>query len=104
MLKWQAKFGLTKQAREAAKRATFVAIREIDCEQWVLKKYHVRAYFSTKRLWDRSNLLASMKAVEDGISDAVEQNDVTFEDATVERFTDTKNPRLEIVLEIEELL
>jgi len=101
---WRIKFGLTKQARERAKRETFKLIKDIDCPAWVLKGYHVRAYFKTKRWWDVSNLLASMKAVEDGVSDAIGQNDKTFEAPTVERFTDTQNPRLELLLDIELLV
>src|SRR5688572_24820848 len=104
LVKWQVRYGLTKQARERAKRETFKLIKEIDSPVWILKGFHVRAYFRTKRMWDRTNILSSLKAVEDGISDAVGQNDVTFEDTKIERFTDTKNPRLEILLEIEEIV
>lgn len=104
MLKWQAKFGLTKQAREAARRATFLAIKDIECEEWLLTGYTLKVYFSTKRHWDELNLVSAFKAQEDGIADAVKQNDRNFKILGVERYTDTKNPRLEVILQIEELL
>lgn len=104
MVKWQVKYGLTKQAREKAKRETFLLIKGIECPLWVLKGYYVRAYFSTKRHLDQMNLISSCKAVEDGIADAVNQNDRNFEILGIERFTDAKNPRLEIILVIDELI
>lgn len=103
-VKWQITFGITKQARERAKRAAFVEFQKIESPVWILRRIHYKAYFRTKRMWDRSNLIMAAKSVEDGIADAANQNDVHFEDPIVERFTDTKNPRLEIILEVEELI
>lgn len=104
MVRWQVKFGLTKQAREMARRAAFAEFKKIESPCWILRKLHYKAYFRTKRMWDRSNILMATKALEDGIADAACQNDVNFDDPTVERFTDTKNPRLEIILHIDELI
>jgi len=101
---WRIKFGLTKQARERAKRETFKLIKDIDCPAWVLTGYYLKAYFRTKRHWDDDSVSSSAKAVRDGIADAIGQDDRNFKCLGVETFTDTKNPRLEVHLEVEELV
>jgi hypothetical protein len=105
MVKWQVKYGLTRTAREKAKRAMFEAMKTIEAEVWVIKSYHLNYFFKTSRHWDSDNCGGlSTKAIMDGIADSSKQDDKTFEFTGVSRFTDKTNPRLEVVLEIEELV
>lgn len=104
-VKWNVRFGLTKQARERAKRAMFEAAKRIDAEVWIIKGYRLNYWFKTKRLWDADNCTGfAVKATLDGIADAANQDDKTFEYLGLTRTTDTKNPRLEIILLIDELI
>lgn len=82
----------------------FEAAKQIEAEVWIIKGYTLKGYFKTKRHWDQGNLLASFKGAEDGIADAAKQDDKTFKCFGIETFTDTKNPRLEVVMEIEEII
>ncbi len=104
VVKWQVRYGLTQQAREKARRAMFEAAKQIDAPAWIIRGYTLKGYFKTKRHWDQGNLLASIKGIEDGIADTAKQDDKTFKVLGIETYTDTKNPRLELVLEIEELV
>lgn len=101
---WQIKHGITKQAREKAKREAFVAFQRIESPVWVIKGYTLKAYFKTKRHWDADNTLSACKGLLDGISDASGQNDKNFELTKVERYTDTQRPRLEVILDILEIV
>lgn len=82
----------------------FDAIKTVDCPAWVIAGYHLKGYFKTKRHWDQDNLVSSNKARIDGIADAAGQDDRTFRCLGVETFTDKERPRLEILLEIVELI
>jgi hypothetical protein len=105
MVCWQVKHGLTRTAREKAKRAMFEAMKTLEAEVWVIKSYHINYFFKTSRHWDADNCGGlSTKAIMDGIADASRQDDKTFEFTGVSRFTDKSNPRLEVVLEIQDLL
>ena len=62
----------------------------------------VVAYWKTARhKRDNINLLASCKAYEDGIQDALGQDDSTWELEKPQHFTSPDNPRLIIKLHIE---
>lgn len=82
----------------------FEAAKKIDAAAWVIRSYSIKTYFKTKRHWDDDNITASVKNVRDGIADTARQDDKTFKCTGIETFTDTKNPRLEIVLDVEELV
>lgn len=82
----------------------FTAMQKIEAEVWTVKKCTLHAYFKTKRHWDTNAVNSSFKHYEDGIADAVRQDDNTFRYGETERYTDTKNPRLEILIEIEILV
>jgi len=101
---WAKKARLKKAAREAAKRAMFVAMQQIEAEVWVLKGYILNAFFKTKRHWDDDSVGGAFKAGRDGIADAIMQDDRNFKCLGTHTFTDSKNPRLEIVLDIVELV
>jgi hypothetical protein len=98
------KAGRISQAREQAKRAAFVAFKSIECPLWLLSSYKLKAYFKTNRHQDDDNISASAKSYRDGIADAANQDDRHFRCMGVTTETDRDNPRLEIVLEIEELV
>jgi len=101
---WAKKARLTKQAREAARREMFAAMKSVEAEVWIIASYSLRAYFKTKRHMDDDNIASGCKSYRDGIADAAGQDDKTFKCTGVQTFTDTKNPRLEILLEITELV
>jgi len=82
----------------------FDAAKKIPAEVWCLKSYSLRGYFKTSRHWDDDNLSASAKNVRDGIAETARQDDRTFKCTGVQTFTDRENPRLEVILEVEEIL
>lgn len=95
---------LAKVAREQARRAMFLAISQVESPAWIITSYHLFPFYATKRHWDDDNLSASCKNVRDGISDACGQDDKTFKSTGVTSATDTRNPRLEILIQIELLV
>lgn len=97
-----AKAEVTRQARESAKRETYMAK-----ESWGLPygTYFVVSlkyipYWKTKTKKDDVNLMASCKAYEDGIQDALDQDDSDWQLEKVEHRFDKSNPRLEIIIKI----
>lgn len=82
----------------------FTESRKISAEVWRIKSYSLRGYFKTSRHWDDDNLSASCKNYRDGIADTAGQDDKTFKCTGVQTFTDKENPRLEIIIEVEELI
>lgn len=62
------------------------------------------AYWPEKRRqWDDVNLMAACKAYEDGVQDAVGQDDSTWSLEKPSHHIDSDNPRLEIHISIKEL-
>ena len=82
----------------------FSEIQKIEAEVWVISSYSLVAYFKTKRHMDDDNISASAKSYRDGIADSAGQDDKTFKCTGVTTLTDTKMPRLDIRLEITELI
>lgn len=66
---------------------------------WKKAKMHVKAYFRTATFKDPTNLMASLKAAEDGLQDAgIIDNDRGLWPERPEMFKDAKNPRIEITI------
>lgn len=62
----------------------------------------VVAYWkSSRHKWDNINLLAACKHYEDGIQDAVGQDDSTWEMEKPQHFISPDNPRLELQIHLE---
>lgn len=82
----------------------FVEMQKIESPAWMVAGYYLKAYHKTSRHLDDDNLIGSGKASRDGVADAAGQDDRTFKCLGVETFTDKDNPRLEMIIEIEELV
>lgn len=100
---WQVKAGLTRTAREQGRRAMFKAVKELECEVWFIKGYVINQFYKTRQQ-DSDNIVSACKAYLDGIADVAKQDDKTFRCNGSLAFKDSKNPRLEIVMEIEEIV
>ena len=100
-----AKSAATKTARSTARREAYLLIKEWDYPAgFVVISLRYVAHWKTKRgKKDDINLLASCKAYEDGVQDAIRQDDSTWQlDRPIHRY-DPDNPRLEIQINIQPL-
>ena len=99
------KAAATKNARTTARREVYRLYKEWDFPSgFVIISLKYVAYWKTKgKKKDDVNLLASCKAYEDGIQDAVSQDDSTWSLEQPEHRFDPDNPRLEVHINIEEL-
>lgn len=75
---WRSKIGPTKQARNDASAALVAVGGKGTGEKWKRASLGFVFHPKTKRTPDRTNCAASMKAVEDGIADALFMNDKDF--------------------------
>lgn len=100
-----AKTAATKTARDTARREAYRSKNEWDFPMgFFIVSIQYVAYWKTKRgKWDNVNLTAACKAYEDGIQDAVRQDDSTWEHEKPQHRFDADNPRLEIHINIEEI-
>lgn len=95
------KSAATKAARLESKLLAISKMNElgIDPPRWKTATMKARFYFPTKRRRDRSNCAASLKAHEDGLTDAgVWQDDSGVVHEPPEILFDKSNPRLEITI------
>lgn len=102
-----AKSACTKSHRTNSKRETYKAMQSWGLPMGTFYVTHLSlvAYWpSKKHQWDDINLLASCKAYEDGIVDAVQIDDSNWRMGMPEHHVDTDNPRLEIQIHIESLI
>lgn len=100
-----AKTAAVKVARDTARRETYLLMRDWDFPAgFVVTHLHYTAYWKGKGgKRDDVNLLASCKAYEDGIQDALRQDDSTWSLKQPTHCFDPDNPRLEIEIHIEAL-
>lgn len=96
---WRLKAEAVKAARLEAKLTAISRMNElrIDPPRWPRATMKARFYFKEKRRRDRSNLSASLKAHEDGLTDAgmwLDDSGVTH--LPPEIHVDPDRPRLEI--------
>ena len=100
-----AKSAAVKTARTSARREAYLMMREWDFPAgFVVVSIQYRAFWKTKgRRRDDVNLIASCKAYEDGLQDAVKQDDRTWSIEKPEHKYDPDRPRLEILINIQEL-
>jgi crossover junction endodeoxyribonuclease RusA len=75
---WAHKSGLTKNARHTAWALTAQALRSVKRTAWEAVQVTVAFCPPDKRRRDRDNLIASLKASNDGISDALGIDDSKF--------------------------
>lgn len=98
-----AKAGAVKVHRNNARRVAYLAMREWDYPAgFVVFQLDTVAYWkrdSVRR--DDVNLLASCKPYEDGIQDALKQDDRTWSLGKPEHHIDPEDPRLEIIIHIQ---
>lgn len=92
-------------ARTTASREAYLLYKEWDFPAgFVITSIKYVAYWKTKGTRkDDTNLIGSCKAYEDGLQDAVRQDDRTWEIKRPEHLYDPEDPRLEIHIEIQPL-
>lgn len=97
---WSRKVGPTKLARELAKLESLNAMNRmglIASPRWKHAATQIRAWFPTSRNRDADNLLASCKAVFDGMADAgIVINDSGFVHNSPQMAVSKDDPRMEI--------
>ena len=100
-----AKTAATKAARTLARRETYLRYRDWDFPAgFIITHLKYVAYWKHKgRKRDDVNLQGSCKAYEDGVQDAVNQDDSSWSLLKPEHHFDPDNPRLEIHIHIQEL-
>lgn len=100
---WRAKATATKQHRMQAWAASVAALKGLP-PHWLKARMSVTAYFKTRRWPDPANLMASLKAAEDGIADAgIVANDRGLWPERPTFHTDKANHRIEITITEETL-
>jgi hypothetical protein len=96
---WAKKANDKKMYRAAAMHCAVSALKGKKPPMWLKAKMQVKAYFMTTNFPDPTNLMASLKAAEDGIQDAgIVANDRGLWPERPEMFKDAKNPRIEITI------
>lgn len=96
---WRKKAAKTKQYRLFAWSAALAVTRNQTPPRWLKAKMNVAAYFPTRRFPDPGNLMASLKAAEDGICDAgIVANDRGLWPERPVFAVDKANPRIEITI------
>jgi crossover junction endodeoxyribonuclease RusA len=100
-----AKTRAVREARQLARREAYRLKNEWDFPLgFVVLSLRYVAYWKTSRgKWDDTNLTSSCKAYEDGIQDALLQDDRTWNHDQPSHNFDETNPRLEIQITIEAL-
>jgi hypothetical protein len=100
-----AKTRAVKEARTLARREAYRLSNEWDFPLgFVVTSIGYVAYWQTSRhKKDDTNLTGSCKAYEDGIQDAVRQDDSTWQHEKPQHNVDDVNPRLEIHINIQPL-
>lgn len=100
-----AKTAAVRIARTTARREAYLLRKELDFPfGFVVVALQFHAYWKTTRgKNDDINLLASCKAYEDGIQDAMRQDDSTWSIEQPVHGHDPDNPRLEIHIRIQPL-
>ena len=96
---WAPKSRAIKQARQDAQQAAFEKFKELP-GPFIINHYFLHPFYATARFWDDDNIIASCKSYRDGIADAANQDDHSFRCAEVVPEKDSKNPRLEIIIDI----
>ena len=100
-LHWRAKSPLTKRVRDEAKLAAMAARNAAGIRKPIAcLTLSATFYFGDKRRRDRSNCAAMLKAIEDGIADALsggDDSEYQWGPLTLEYSQD--DPRLEIEIE-----
>lgn len=102
-----AKSNLTRTHRTNSKRETYKSLKEWGLPLGtfvVLSLKYVVYWKSWNYKRDDTNLIGSCKAYEDGIQDAVMQDDSTWKMEEPEHYVSPKNPRIEIQIKIEILI
>lgn len=95
---WRAKSRATKTYREQAWAAAQAAVKGVP-PRWLKARMSAKAYFRTANFPDPGNLMASLKAAEDGLQDAgVITNDKGLWPERPEMFKDAENPRIELTI------
>ena len=100
-----AKSKATAAARTLSRREVYKAKNTWDFPRgFVVTSIKYVMYWKTTRgKQDDTNLIASCKAYEDGLQDAVNQDDSTWEMEKPVHYVDENNSRLEIHINIEQL-
>ena len=102
---WPAKARATRKYREYAWAVTLSKIGRRTAPQWKRATAQATFFFQTKRRHDKDNLLASLKAVFDGIADAgLVENDAGLTHRPVEIVIDPdgwEHVEIEVTGEIE---
>ena len=96
---WAPKSRAIKQARQDAQQAAFEKFKELP-GPFIINHYFLHPFYATARFWDDDNIIASCKSYRDGIADVANQDDRSFRCAGVVPEKDSKNPRLEIIIDI----
>jgi len=79
--------------------AASVAAIKGNAPKWIKARMSVQAFFKTRLYPDPTNLMASLKAAEDGIADAgIVANDRGLWPERPTFATDKENPRIEITI------
>ena len=100
---WAEKAKLTRAARKRALYASIEALQGRRPPGWTKAKMEVKAFFKTRNFPDPDNLTASMKSSIDGIADSgIIDNDKSLWPERPVFEKDTKNPRIEITITVEE--
>ena len=95
---WRKKAQGAHTYRKQAWAAAVVAVKRKP-PRWLKAKMEVKAYFPTTNFPDPTNLMASLKAAEDGLQDAgVIQNDRDLWPERPQMFKDAENPRIELTI------
>ena len=89
---WAKKSPITKAHRMKAQIQTDICLMIGD----KIASYQLFFFWKDKRRHDRDNASASCKAYLDGIADALNQDDSTFEFNGVRFAIDKENPRVEV--------
>lgn len=96
---WAKKSKATKTYRQQAWAAAKQALHRQTPPMWAKAKMEVKAYFPTASHQDPTNLMASIKAAEDGIQDAgIIANDKCLWPERPQIFKDANNPRIELTI------
>ena len=99
-LHWRTKSPLTKRVRDEARLVALSERNRLGIKQpWRAVTMQATFYFPDRRRRDRSNCAAMLKAIEDGIADALSGGDDSeYTHSPIVMGYDKDNPRLELEL------
>ena len=100
------KTSATRTHRTLSERETYKSMKDwgLPLGTYFVTSIELVAYWKTSRhKRDDVNLMASCKAYEDGVQDALGQDDSTWSMERPQHYISPKNPRLEIHIHIETL-